>query len=116
MARPDFHGLCSADIYPLSAKAGQIDRDYLFHLLLSPGFTEYANGGSARAGMPKVNRDHLFSFRVHLPSVAKQKPLAAMLDALHSETQRLESIYQNKLVALDALKKSLLHQAFSGAL
>ena len=28
--------------------------------------------------------------------------------------QRLESIYQRKLAALDALKKSLLHQAFSG--
>lgn len=33
-----------------------------------------------------------------------------------AETQRLESIYQRKLAALDALKKSLLHQAFTGAL
>ncbi|HOB01058.1 MAG TPA: restriction endonuclease subunit S, partial [Casimicrobium huifangae] len=32
------------------------------------------------------------------------------------ETQRLESLYQQKLAALDELKKSLLHQAFSGAL
>jgi type I restriction enzyme S subunit len=28
-----------------------------------------------------------------------------------TETQRLESLYQQKLAALDALKKSLLHQA-----
>ena len=33
-----------------------------------------------------------------------------------AETQRLESIYQQKLAALDALKKSLLHQAFTGQL
>jgi type I restriction enzyme S subunit len=33
-----------------------------------------------------------------------------------SETQRLESIYQRKLDVLDELKKSLLHQAFSGQL
>jgi hypothetical protein len=32
------------------------------------------------------------------------------------ETQRLASLYQRKLAALDELKKSLLHQAFSGAL
>ncbi len=32
------------------------------------------------------------------------------------ETQRLESIYQQKLAALDALKKSLLDQAFTGQL
>jgi len=36
--------------------------------------------------------------------------------AVKSETQRLESLYQRKLSALDDLKKSLLHQAFSGAL
>ena len=33
-----------------------------------------------------------------------------------AETQRLESLYQRKLTALDELKKSLLAQAFSGAL
>ena len=32
------------------------------------------------------------------------------------ETQRLESLDQQKLVALDELKKSLLHRAFSGQL
>ncbi len=116
VARPDFVGLCSADIYPLSAKKEELDRDYLFHLLLSPEFTDYANLGSARAGMPKVNREHLFAFRVRLPSVALQRQHAAKLDALSAETQRLASLYQKKLTALDALKKSLLHQAFSGQL
>ena len=33
-----------------------------------------------------------------------------------TETQRLESLYQQKLAALAALKKSLLHQAFTGNL
>ncbi len=33
-----------------------------------------------------------------------------------NETQHLESLYHQKLTALDALKKSLLHQAFSGQL
>ena len=116
VARPDFGGLCSADMYPLAPLANQITRDYLFHLLLSKPFTDYAIQGSARAGMPKVNREHLFEFQVWLPSIEKQREIAAKLDVLHEETQRLESLYQQKLTALDALKKSLLHQAFSGAL
>ena len=116
VVRPDFQGLCSADIYPLSAKVGLLDKDYLFHLLLSPGFTDYANAGSARAGMPKVNREHLFAFRLSLPPVEEQKKIASWLDELHDETQRLESLYQQKLAALDELKKSLLHEAFSGKL
>jgi type I restriction enzyme S subunit len=116
VARPDFNGLCSADMYPLSPLPNEITRDYLFHLLLSKHFTDYAIQGSARAGMPKVNREHLFEFKVWLPAVNKQKELAATLDDLHEETQHLESIYQQKLAALRSLKKSLLHQAFNGNL
>ena len=33
-----------------------------------------------------------------------------------ADTQRLAALYQHKLAALDELKQSLLHQAFSGAL
>ena len=116
VARPDFPGLCSADMYPLAPFSNVITRDYLFHLLLSKHFTDYAIQGSARAGMPKVNREHLFEFRVVLPDVKKQKQLAANLDNLHEETQRLAALYSRKLAALDALKKSLLHGAFSGKL
>jgi type I restriction enzyme S subunit len=115
-ARPDFEGLCSADMYPLEPIPNVVTRDYLFHLLLSKHFTDYAIQGSARAGMPKVNRDHLFAFRVWLPDVKKQKQLAAKLDALTEETQRLARLYERKLAALEELKKSLLHQAFSGEL
>jgi len=41
--------------------------------------------------------------------------LGKMLD-LAAETRRLESLYQRKLAALDELKRSILHQAFTGAL
>lgn len=116
VARPDFNGLCSADMYPLAPFPSEITRDYLFHLLLSKRFTDYAIQGSARAGMPKVNREHLFEFKAWLPDVKRQKDLVAKLDDLHEETQRLESLYQRKLGELEALKKSLLHQAFTGML
>ena len=33
-----------------------------------------------------------------------------------AETHRLARLYEQKLVTLSALKKSLLHQAFTGAL
>lgn len=49
-------------------------------------------------------------------SVAEQQQIVTKLDDLREETQRLESIYQRKLAALDALKKSLLHQAFTSQL
>jgi type I restriction enzyme, S subunit len=33
-----------------------------------------------------------------------------------AETQQLATLYEQKLTALDKLKKSLLHQAFTGSL
>jgi type I restriction enzyme S subunit len=50
------------------------------------------------------------------PTLEVQKKIVSTLSRLNSETQRLKSIYQQKLAALDELKKSLLHQAFVGKL
>lgn len=116
VALPDFSGLCSADIYPLSPLPGEIIRDYLFHLLLSKRFTDYAIQGSARAGMPKVNREHLFEFKLWLPPIRMQEEQSAKLEDLHAETQRLAALYTRKRAALEELKKALLHQAFTGQL
>ena len=53
---------------------------------------------------------------LHVPPINEQKNIIQMIDSFRAETQRLESLYQRKLAALDELKQSLLHQAFSGAL
>ena len=68
------------------------------------------------AANPALNRNQVHPINVDWPPVSEQPTIVATLDALVEETQRLESIYQRKLDALDELKKSLLHQAFSGQL
>ena len=65
---------------------------------------------------PALNRNQVHPIEVDWPSVVQQKTIVTTLDALSAETQRLESVYQRKLVALEAFKKSLLHQAFTGQL
>jgi type I restriction enzyme S subunit len=69
--------------------------------------------GSAQANINMGTFEHE---RFPFPSVVEQKQIVARLDGLCNETQRLESIYQQKLAALEDLKKSLLHQAFTGGL
>jgi type I restriction enzyme S subunit len=71
---------------------------------------------SVGAGTKFLKIGMIKDLEISLPPIAKQRDTSAMLDSLIDETQRLESIYQRKLAALDALKKSLLHQAFSGQL
>ncbi len=72
--------------------------------------------GSQRAGMPKVNREHLFAYKLKLPSLEEQKSIVKRLDALRTETQKLEAVYQKKIAGLEELKKSILQKAFSGEL
>lgn len=116
VVRPDFNGLCSADIYPLMPKEGLLVRDFLYYLLLSRQFTDYAIAGSARAGMPKVNRNHLFQYVTSFPEVSIQEKLSDQLNSIEIESKRLELIYLEKLNSLKELKQSLLQKAFSGEL
>jgi type I restriction enzyme S subunit len=69
--------------------------------------------GSAQAN---INMGTFENERFPFPPVQEQKRIVEQLDDLAAETQRLESLYQNKLNSLDELKKSLLHQAFTGNL
>jgi type I restriction enzyme S subunit len=63
-----------------------------------------------------VGLGYLRAFPVNVPPLTIQLEVVERLHELSEETQRLESIYQRKLAALDELKKSLLHRAFSGGL
>jgi type I restriction enzyme S subunit len=81
--------------------------------LASIRLDEYITG----AAQPKLNQKALNSIPIPIPvSTNEQAEIVACIESLQDETQRLESLYQQKLTALDDLKKSLLHQAFSGAL
>lgn len=112
VVRPDFDGVCSADIYPLLPN-DNLNRDYLYYLLTSADFTEYAIVGSQRAGMPKVNREHLFEYRFNLPTMDIQEKIVDKLNTALSKSRELESQYTKKLTKLTDLRQSLLQEAFS---
>ncbi len=82
VALPTFTGLCSADMYPLRPNTSMVTRQYLYFLLLSPQFTMYANSTSARTGIPKINREELFSYEFPLPSLEDQNRICQALGAL----------------------------------
>ncbi|MGA2323999.1 MAG: restriction endonuclease subunit S [Sedimentisphaerales bacterium] len=72
-----------------------------------------ASGVKVRHTSPTKIGEVIVSFPT---SLTEQHAIVSKLKDLREETQRLESIYQQKLSALESLKKSLLHQAFTGQL
>jgi type I restriction enzyme S subunit len=73
-------------------------------------------GLARQAAQPVISNSSLRDLLLPFPQIAEQKAIASKLDALSEETRRLAAIYEQKLAALAALKKSLLHRAFNGAL
>lgn len=69
------------------------------------------------AAQPQITRTNLSPLLIRFPVLmAEQKRMAEIFEDLAEETKRLEFLYKRKLAALDELKKSLLHKAFSGEL
>ena len=93
-----------------------VSSEWLFYLLMSPQVFQQANVGATGTAQKTVSLKVLRGFKVPRIPLIMQKAATSTLNNLANETQRLESLYQRKLAALDALKQSLLHQAFSGAL
>jgi type I restriction enzyme S subunit len=92
------------------------DMGYLVHYLRSDGCRKHLEALAGGAVMPNLSNTALGGLSIFLPSLREQKEIVNEIDALSAETQRLASLYERKLAALEALKKSLLHQAFSGTL
>ena len=88
---------------------------FLYYLYLQDKNGELKQHFSG-TGIQHFTGEVLARFELPLPPLRDLRRLIAKFDELSQETQRLESLYQRKLTALDELKKSLLHQAFSGAL
>ena len=68
------------------------------------------------AALMQINIRDLRNITMWFPPLKEQERIASKLEALREDTQRLESIYKQKLAVLEELKKSLLHEAFSGRL
>jgi type I restriction enzyme S subunit len=89
---------------------------YLVRLLRSQVYKRKLEKIAGGAVMPNLSNTELGNLIIDLPPIEQQKAIVGEIDVMSDETQRLESIYQQKIAALDELKKSLLHRAFSGQL
>ncbi len=70
----------------------------------------------ANPTMKKINKQDVQNLRIKYPSLIVQQAIVEKLDAISAETKKLEAIYQQKLLNLEELKKSVLQKAFAGQL
>jgi type I restriction enzyme S subunit len=100
----------------LIKESKNINKHYLLYYLKSSLAMKYvlymSNGGAQEF----IGLTALRSFPIPYPTIKEQDVIVKKLDAISSETNKLVSIYQNKIESLEELKKSVLQKAFSGEL
>jgi type I restriction enzyme S subunit len=104
--------LCCITLDRSKCLPGYLHAYFLYHPLAQEFLARHAKG----AIMAGLNMGLIKELPVLLPPLKRQGELVTALDSLREETQHLASLYERKLAALEALKKSLLHQAFTGQL
>jgi type I restriction enzyme S subunit len=88
----------------------QISLPFLYYTVVGKDF------GNTGTSIPQLTAPNIKGSILHIPPLSEQIAISEKLDALSEETQHLTRLYERKLAALEELKKSLLHQAFSGEL
>lgn len=101
----------------MQSHSERLDSTFLKYLLLSKPIQDSIHAKGTGATVKGIKASLLKTIKISFPKkMQDQRRIVTQLDALSSETQRLTRIYEQKLAALAELKKSLLHQAFSGDL
>lgn len=95
----------------------RLDSTFLKYLLLSQPMQQRIRAKGTGATVQGIKASLLKTIEISFPkTLAEQKQIVTKLNSLSDETKHLASLYERKLAALEALKKSLLHQAFTGDL
>jgi len=110
-------------IYPDLIMKIKINQDivltrFVYYQLRSDKMRELISGSAngANPTMKKINKGIVQGLPVMFPNIEEQEKIVQSLDYLLEQSKSLETIYQQKLNALNELKQSLLQKAFSGEL
>jgi type I restriction enzyme, S subunit len=113
----DYHyALLNQRVAAIKVDPSLISEQFLFSYLCTRKVVAYVQSQVNTLMQPNLSINDLRNMLVPTPSLEQQNQIVLKLEALSTETQRLEAIYQQKLAALNELKQSILQKAFTGEL
>lgn len=113
---PEALGVANCSDLVIVRPGPEVDAHFLAAFFNSAFGKRMVSGKIVGAAQKHFNVGAAKEVVLHLPPLAEQQAIVAAADELRGETGRLEMLYASKLALLEELKKSLLHQAFSGRL
>lgn len=95
---------------------GRVSNQFTLLFTWTECFKNQAIAQTRTTAQPKLALSRLSVVRMPLPPKVEQERIVARARELKTAVDSLKANYEQKLAALDALKQSLLYQAFSGNL
>ncbi len=89
---------------------------FLKHYLNSPQIRKFAFNNLSGSGVGNLNVGTVRKFPISIPKLKEQKKIVEAIELFSQKSEKLTNAYKDKISALDELKQSLLHQAFTGQL
>ena len=122
VAVANFDGVCSTDILVFQQNSFIVNT-FLKLCLLKSDFVEFANSTVTGVQHPRTSHKKLSDYPIPLPPLSEQhriiskiESIFAQIDAAKEQFERLVSQTKSTSGSLDALKNSVLKQAFDGKL
>jgi type I restriction enzyme S subunit len=109
-------GNVTRGLVPVRFNPEIVRRDFGYYLLKSDSVQGQIRAKTYGAALMQINIRDVRDLLVRVPRLQEQDRAVKVLDDLEQDSHRLECLAQQKLAALDALKASLLHHAFTGQL
>jgi type I restriction enzyme S subunit len=103
-------------IVPIRFDEARMTQPFGYYALVSQPVQSQIRAKTYGAALMQINIRDLREIVLPVPPLAEQKRISMQMDSIEAAVQRLETLYLRKLAALDELRRSLLHRAFSGQL
>ena len=108
--------VCSTGYFVLRTKEF-LNNKLVFYFLLTNGFNKQMEKLQKGASYPAVTDNEVKTQIIRYPkSTKEQQSIVNQLGTLSVQCKKLEAVYEQKINALEELKKSILQKAFNGEL
>ena len=86
VVRARFDGICSTDIWVVRPSQG-ILAGYLFYVMASQQFVDFATQGAEGTRMPRAQWEHISRFQIRIPPFDEQREIARVLGTLDDKIE-----------------------------
>jgi type I restriction enzyme S subunit len=106
----------SREVAVVPVDLARVRPQFLAYMIAADSSQNWLTGVQKGAAYVGINIEDLREFPVFLPDLKTQDKVCDQIGEYRDLTLTLERNFADKLTALDGLRKSLLHQAYSGNL